>query len=190
MASIVSCLISCAKSYYFLFSIHGQLIVVAYSGYMSPEYAMHGQFSAKSDVFSFGVLVLEIISGKKNNNFYQSDGAPDLLSYSWKLWREGTPLCLMDPILEGSHSRNEVTRCIHIALLCVQNDPDARPSMATVILMLNSYSSSLSLPQQPGFLGQNRTGSNIFKELESDQSTSQSIQWSINEASITQLDPR
>ncbi|KAI8525221.1 hypothetical protein RHMOL_Rhmol13G0212900 [Rhododendron molle] len=164
--------------------------VVGTFGYMSPEYAMHGQFSAKSDVFSFGVLVLEIISGKKNNNFYQSDGAPDLLSYSWELWREGTPLDLMDPTLEGSHSRNEVIRCIHIALLCVQNDPVARPSMATVIMMLNSYSSTLSLPQQPGFLGRNKTGSNIFKELESDQSTSKSIQWSINEASITQLEPR
>ncbi|KAF7120608.1 hypothetical protein RHSIM_Rhsim13G0160200 [Rhododendron simsii] len=160
------------------------------SGYMSPEYAMHGQFSAKSDVFSFGVLVLEIISGKKNNNFYHSNGAPDLLSFSWSLWREGTPLDLMDPTLEGSHSRNEITRCIHIALLCVQNDPDARPSMARVVLMLNSYSSTLSLPQQPGFLGRPKTGSNSFKELESDQSTSQSIQWSMNEASNSQLDPR
>ncbi|KAI8556152.1 hypothetical protein RHMOL_Rhmol05G0229700 [Rhododendron molle] len=160
------------------------------SGYMSPEYAMHGQFSAKSDVFSFGVLVLEIISGKKNNNFYQSDGVPDLLSFSWSLWREGTPLDLMDPTLKGSHSRNEVTRCIHIALLCVQNDPDVRPSMATVVMMLNSYSSTLSLPQQPGFLGWPKTRSNIFKGLESDQSTSQSVQWSMNEISISQLDPR
>ncbi len=51
------------------------------SGYMSPEYAMHGEFSVKSDVYSFGVLVLEIISGKKNSNFYESEGAEDLLSY-------------------------------------------------------------------------------------------------------------
>ena len=51
------------------------------SGYMSPEYAMHGQFSLKSDVYSFGVLILEIISGKKNSSFYQSDYAEDLLSY-------------------------------------------------------------------------------------------------------------
>lgn len=51
------------------------------SGYMAPEYAMHGLFSSKSDVFSFGVLVLEIVSGKKNNSFHQSDGAEDLLSY-------------------------------------------------------------------------------------------------------------
>lgn len=52
-----------------------------FSGYMSPEYAMHGQFSVKSDVFSFGVLVLEIISGRKNTNFNQSDNIEDLLGY-------------------------------------------------------------------------------------------------------------
>lgn len=48
---------------------------------MAPEYAMHGQFSVKSDVFSFGVLILEIVTGKKNSSFYQLDGAQDLLSY-------------------------------------------------------------------------------------------------------------
>ena len=56
-------------------------LVMVCSGYMSPEYAMHGEFSVKSDVYSFGVLVLEIISGKKNSNFYESDGVEDLLSY-------------------------------------------------------------------------------------------------------------
>lgn len=43
------------------------------SGYMSPEYAMEGLFSVKSDVFSFGILVLEIISGRKNNSYYQEN---------------------------------------------------------------------------------------------------------------------
>ena len=51
------------------------------SGYMSLEYAMHGQFSVKSDVFSFGVLVLEIISGQKNSCFRNGDDIEDLLSY-------------------------------------------------------------------------------------------------------------
>jgi serine/threonine protein kinase len=48
---------------------------------MSPEYAMHGQYSVKSDVYSFGVLILEIISGKKNSSFYQSDNGMGLLRY-------------------------------------------------------------------------------------------------------------
>ncbi|KAF7120489.1 hypothetical protein RHSIM_Rhsim13G0160100 [Rhododendron simsii] len=160
------------------------------NGYMSPEYVTRGQFSVKSDVYSFGVLVLEIISGKKINHFHQSDGARDLLSYAWKLWREGTPLDLMDPTLQGSYSRNEFTRCVHIALLCVQDDPDARPSMATVVLMLNSYSATLSLPQQPTFLGRSKPGSNFLKVIESDQSMSNSAQFSVNEASITELGPR
>ncbi|KAF7119710.1 hypothetical protein RHSIM_Rhsim13G0159200 [Rhododendron simsii] len=159
------------------------------SGYMSPEYLINGKFSAKSDVFSFGVLVLEIISGKRNN-FYHSDDAANLLSYAWKLWREGTPLDLLDPTLEGSYTRNEVTRCIHIALLCVQDDPDARPSMATIVLMLNSYSTTLPLPQQPRFLGRSGIGSNIIPELQPNQSISRSTQSTVNEASISEVEPR
>ncbi|THG13871.1 hypothetical protein TEA_025593 [Camellia sinensis var. sinensis] len=81
--------------------------IVGTYGYMPPEYVMHGQFSVKSDVFSFGVLILEIISGKKISSFYQSSYAEDLLSYAWKLWRDGTPLKLMDPNLEKSYSRDE-----------------------------------------------------------------------------------
>ena len=57
------------------------VLVVVFSGYMSPEYAMHGQFSQKSDVYSFGVLLLEIICGKRNNHYYHSDGGKGLVSY-------------------------------------------------------------------------------------------------------------
>lgn len=57
---------------------------------MSPEYAMHGEFSVKSDVYSFGVLLMEIISGKKNSSFYQTEGAEDLLSY---VSRTKSPIC-------------------------------------------------------------------------------------------------
>ncbi|VVA21669.1 PREDICTED: cysteine-rich, partial [Prunus dulcis] len=55
--------------------------IVGTYGYMSPEYAMHGQFSVKSDLYSFGVLLLEIISGKKNSYFFQTDAAEDLMSH-------------------------------------------------------------------------------------------------------------
>uniref|UniRef100_F6HJ10 Gnk2-homologous domain-containing protein n=1 Tax=Vitis vinifera TaxID=29760 RepID=F6HJ10_VITVI len=113
-------------------------MVVACSGYMSLEYAMQGQFSNKSDLYSFGVLILEIISAKKNSSFYQSDHAEDLLSHTWRLWKNGTP---MDPTIGDSYTRNEVIKCIHISLLCVQEVPYDRPSMAFIVLMLNSYSS-------------------------------------------------
>ncbi|KAI9395762.1 hypothetical protein POPTR_004G025650v4 [Populus trichocarpa] len=125
--------------------------IVGTYGYMSPEYAMHGRFSVKSDVYSFGVLILEIITGKKNSSFYQTGGAADLVSYVWKHWRDGTPLEVLDPTLTDTYSRNEVIRCIHIGLLCVQEDPAIRPAMATIVLTLNSNSVTLPSPQEPAF---------------------------------------
>ncbi|XP_038690286.1 cysteine-rich receptor-like protein kinase 10 [Tripterygium wilfordii] len=169
--------------------------IVGTYGYMSPEYAMHGKFSVKSDVYSFGVLVLEIVTGKKNNSFHQSDGAKNLVSYVWKHWRErreGTPLELLDPTLTDSYSRTELMRCIHVGLLCVQEDPAERPTMATIVLMLNSCSVSLPLPQRPAFFHHTRTVPSL-KGLDSDQSTSKSESlplFSVNEASITEVYPR
>ncbi|KAK3431965.1 hypothetical protein EUGRSUZ_E04152 [Eucalyptus grandis] len=163
--------------------------IVGTFGYMSPEYAMHGQFSVKSDVYSFGVLLLELISGKKNSFFYQSDGGEDLASYVWKNWRDGTPLEVLDPAVGDSYSRDEVLRCLHIGLLCVQEDPMDRPTMANIVLMLNSYSVSLALPQQPAFFLRSRTETSM-KELESDQSASRSTPVSINEMSVTEVYPR
>ncbi|KAK6932381.1 Serine-threonine/tyrosine-protein kinase, catalytic domain [Dillenia turbinata] len=167
--------------------------IVGTFGYMSPEYAMHGYFSVKSDVYSFGVLILEIISGQKNSHFYQSDCAEDLLSYAWKLWKENAPLELVDETIRDSYSRNEVLRCIQIGLLCVQEDPDQRPTMASVVLMLDSFSVTIALPQNPAFFARTRTRADLsfpVMGLESDQSTSKSMTISVNDVSITELDPR
>ncbi|PHT49652.1 Cysteine-rich receptor-like protein kinase 25 [Capsicum baccatum] len=164
--------------------------IVGTYGYMAPEYAMHGQYSVKSDVFSFGVLLLEIISGKKNSAFYQSDGAEDLLSYVWKNWRDGTPLNIIDPTFAESYSRNEVMQCIHIGLLCVQEDVNERPTMESVVLMLNSYSITKRAPKQPAFFFRSQSEMLPIKGLESDQSTSKSIPLSVNEVSITEMEPR
>jgi hypothetical protein len=71
---------------------------------------------------------------------------------AWKQWRSGTPLELLDPTVRHSCSRNEVVRCIQMGLLCVQEDPANRPTMATIVLMLNSHSVTLPLPKQPAFL--------------------------------------
>ncbi|XP_017978380.1 PREDICTED: cysteine-rich receptor-like protein kinase 10 [Theobroma cacao] len=165
--------------------------VVGTYGYMPPEYAMHGQFSVKSDVYSFGVIILEIITGKKSNNFQSTDGADDLLSYVWKHWNNGTPLELLDSSLRSSYSSNEVIRCIHIGLLCVQEDPAERPTMAAIVLMLNSYSVTLQAPQAPATFFIPRSESNFpTNEEESDQSASKSSRFSVNEASISDLYPR
>ncbi|XP_068466740.1 cysteine-rich receptor-like protein kinase 34 [Phaseolus vulgaris] len=89
---------------------------------MAPEYAMQGLFSVKSDVFSFGVRVLQTICGRKNNGFYLSEHGQTLLLYAWRTWCEGKCLELMDPMLGKCFKASEVEKCIHIALLCVQEN--------------------------------------------------------------------
>ncbi|KAL0535166.1 hypothetical protein IC582_029490 [Cucumis melo] len=116
-------------------------------GYMFPEYAMHGNFSIKSDVYSYEVLLLEIISGKKNHTFSLLGIGEDMSTYAWKLWNDGTPLEILESGLRDKCSRDMVIRCIHIALLCVHDDPVQTPSMASIVLILNSYSVTLSEPE-------------------------------------------
>ncbi|PSR95651.1 G-type lectin S-receptor-like serine/threonine-protein kinase [Actinidia chinensis var. chinensis] len=125
--------------------------VVGTHGYISPEYAVHGVYSMKSDVFSFGVLVLEILSGKRNRGFQHPEHDLNLLGHAWKLYVEGSPLELMDPSIRGSWpSECEVLRCVHVGLLCVQQSSEDRPSMATVAVMLGGEG-SLPQPKQPAF---------------------------------------
>ncbi|KAJ4828229.1 hypothetical protein Tsubulata_113111 [Turnera subulata] len=120
-------------------------------GYMSPEYATDGVFSTKSDVFSFGVLVIEIVSGEKNRGFCFADHEQTLLGHAWKLWNEGRPLELMDASMEKPVPTSEILNCINIGLLCVQHKPEDRPTMANVVSMLDSEGLELSQPKQPGF---------------------------------------
>ncbi|CAA3016361.1 G-type lectin S-receptor-like serine threonine-kinase At4g03230 [Olea europaea subsp. europaea] len=126
--------------------------VVGTYGYMSPEYALDGLFSIKSDVFSFGVVVLEIISGKRNTGFYGSTEALNLLGYAWRLWSENRALDLMDPILLESCEKSEVMKCINVGLLCVQEDPGDRPTMSNVVFMLDGEAIALPVPNQPAFV--------------------------------------
>ncbi|CAN6681750.1 unnamed protein product [Malus baccata var. baccata] len=118
-------------------------------GYMSPEYAMGGLFSEKSDVFSFGVILLEIVSGKKNIAFFEADDPLNLLGNAWSLWKEGKSKELMDSTLSGSCSSNEVTRCIQVGLLCVQERAMDRPNMSDVVSMLSNETFALPLPKEP-----------------------------------------
>ncbi|XP_028075998.1 G-type lectin S-receptor-like serine/threonine-protein kinase At1g11410 [Camellia sinensis] len=104
--------------------------VVGTYGYMSPEYVIDGLFSIKSDVFSFGVMILEILSGKSNRRFHHPDHNFNLLGHAWTLWIEGKACELLDPLVEGSFSMSEVLRCIQIGLLCVQKCPKDRPTIA------------------------------------------------------------
>lgn len=124
--------------------------VVGTYGYMSPEYAMEGLFSIKSDVFSFGVLLLEIISGRKNNS-YNQDNFVNLIGHVWNLWGEEKALDIVDSSLAESCSSQEVLRCIHIGLLCVQESTIDRPTMSDVAFMLCNEM-TLPPPKQPAFI--------------------------------------
>ncbi|XP_065862147.1 G-type lectin S-receptor-like serine/threonine-protein kinase RKS1 [Euphorbia lathyris] len=118
-------------------------------GYMSPEYVAFGKFSVKSDVFSYGVILLEIISGEKNNGFLQEDSL-SLIDHVWQLWKEDRAMEIIDSSINESCSCDEVLRCIQIGLLCVQENAMHRPTMLDVVVMLNS-NTTLPSPTQPAF---------------------------------------
>ncbi|TYJ30467.1 hypothetical protein E1A91_A06G132300v1 [Gossypium mustelinum] len=115
-------------------------------GYMSPEYVMKGQFSEKSDVFNFGVLTLEIVSGRRNSSFQDDEHSPTLLGYVSNI------LELIDPVISSDPScHRKMLRCFHVGLLCVQNFVKDRPTMMVVDSMLSSEIENLPTPKQPPF---------------------------------------
>ncbi|XP_052620321.1 G-type lectin S-receptor-like serine/threonine-protein kinase SRK [Lactuca sativa] len=126
--------------------------VVGTYGYMSPEYAMRGVFSIKSDIFSFGVLILEIVSGRRNSSFVNLDDTYSLIGYAWVLWQQGDSLELKDLSLGNTCDEQQFLRTVHVALLCVQENAIDRPTTSEMISMLLNDSISLPTPNRPTFL--------------------------------------
>ncbi|CAI0431244.1 unnamed protein product [Linum tenue] len=130
-------------------------------GYMSPEYAMEGLYSTKSDIFSFGVLTLEIVSSTRSNQCYQARPSSSLIGYVWDLWSEGRSLDMVDSSTMGeSFSTDQVMRCVQIGLLCVQESPIDRPIMLDVVFMLGN-ANTLPSPKKPAFIGTLSSGQEI-----------------------------
>ncbi|KAL7239881.1 hypothetical protein ACSBR2_005697 [Camellia fascicularis] len=153
-------------------------------GYMSLEYAMNGIFSVKSDVFSFGVLLLEIVSGKKNAVFSHLSGPLSLIEHTWDLWKKGISLELTDPVLSSQCPENELLRYIHVGLLCVQECAIDRPTMSDIICMLTNVTTILPDPKRPAFY----TGrSGIQAQL---SSTGKTDECSLNCVSISVIEAR
>uniref|UniRef100_M0ZKJ5 non-specific serine/threonine protein kinase n=1 Tax=Solanum tuberosum TaxID=4113 RepID=M0ZKJ5_SOLTU len=157
--------------------------IVGTHGYMSPEYALRGIVSTKTDVFSFGVLLLEIVSGKKNNSCYDSEHPLNLIGLAWELWRDERALELIDATLIESCSRDEVMRCIHVGLLCVQDYAKDRPSMSNVVSMLmNDTKQPPPPPERPGFF--------IERGDQRAEISEEVVRYSINGLSISELRAR
>ncbi|KAL4597319.1 hypothetical protein ACB092_12G224100 [Castanea dentata] len=151
--------------------------VVGTYGYMSPEYAIDGRFSVKSDVFSMGVLMLEIVSAMKIRKFSHPNHHHNLLGH------EGRALELSYTCLEDSHSRSQILRCIQVGLLCVQKFPEDRPIMSCVYSMLTNEEAILPQPKQPGFFIE-RSPSNSGAILRNEESNIE------NAVTITMVEAR
>ncbi|KAD2393575.1 hypothetical protein E3N88_40552 [Mikania micrantha] len=106
---------------------HVNTRIAGTNGYMAPEYALHGTLSVKADVYSYGVVVLELISGHKNSTFKLDQECENLLDW--------------------------VATCTQIGLLCTQSDPKLRPTMRQVVVMLSKKGVSLDEPTRPGYQG-------------------------------------
>ncbi|CAL5390623.1 unnamed protein product [Camellia sinensis] len=157
--------------------------VVGTYGYMSPEYAIDGLFSVKSDIFSFGVLVLEVVSGQRNREFGHPSHDLNLLGHAWRLYKEGKATELIDVQLRNSCNLTEVLRSIHVGLLCVQQRPEDRPSTESVIWMLGREGALTHQPKQPGFFFERNL-------LETESERREIERCSANMITITQLEAR
>ncbi|KAK1424852.1 hypothetical protein QVD17_20191 [Tagetes erecta] len=105
-------------------------------GYMAPEYALRGHLTYKADVYSFGVLALEIISGRNNMKYRPIEESTSLFDWVVSMKQKGSLMDLVDPRLGLDFNKKEALRMIEIALLCINKSPDLRPTMSEVVIML------------------------------------------------------
>ncbi|KAL4288182.1 hypothetical protein HN51_055776 [Arachis hypogaea] len=123
--------------------------IVGTYGYVSPEYLKKGLYSVKSDMYSFGVLLLQIIGGKVTRYYGEHENLT-LMEYAYELWKEGRGTEFADPFLDDTASGCKILRCIQIGLLCVQEDANDRPSALEISSMLRSET-ILATIKKPAF---------------------------------------
>ncbi|KMZ63184.1 hypothetical protein ZOSMA_41G00270 [Zostera marina] len=113
---------------------------------MVPEYVKRDHFSSKSDVYNFGILILELVSGQMNNN---NDDDDDLLTY---VWPKKSISNIVDSTMDNNYPMNEAPRCIEIGLLYLQETSEDRIPMSIVMVMLSGYSATFNAPSKLAFL--------------------------------------
>ncbi|KAH9651097.1 Receptor-like serine/threonine-protein kinase SD1-6 [Citrus sinensis] len=153
--------------------------IVGTYGYMSPEYALDGLFSIKSDVFSFGILMLETLSSRKNTGVYNTDSF-NLLGHAWDLWKHERVHELMDPvILQDEIPLPMLMRYVNVALLCVQENAADRPTMSDVVSMISNEHLNLPFPKKLTFV----KGKNVKNSSYSTSGTSEIC--SVNDVTVS-----
>eukprot|EP00268_Persea_americana_P003260 TRINITY_DN10981_c0_g4_i1.p2 TRINITY_DN10981_c0_g4~~TRINITY_DN10981_c0_g4_i1.p2 ORF type:complete len:194 (+),score=33.64 TRINITY_DN10981_c0_g4_i1:1643-2224(+) len=120
-------------------------------GYLAPEYAMLGHLTEKVDVFGFGVVALEILTGKPNSYLSMNEEKIYLLERAWSLHEEERHLELVDPML-AEYNEGEAMRVIGVALLCTKASPTLRPPMSRVVAMLTGDAEVGTAASRPGYL--------------------------------------
>ncbi|KVI01422.1 hypothetical protein Ccrd_020310 [Cynara cardunculus var. scolymus] len=122
-------------------------------GYTAPEYAIRGELSEKADIYSFGVLVLEIISCRKNTDLMLPSEMQYLPEFAWKLYERSKLIDLIDPRMRNAgFVEKDVMQTIHVALLCLQAHANTRPPMSEVVAMLTWKVEMVKSPSKPTFL--------------------------------------
>ncbi|KAJ9549555.1 hypothetical protein OSB04_022098 [Centaurea solstitialis] len=118
-------------------------------GYMAPEYIGHGQLTEKADVYSYGVLLLEVVTGMPNRGTQTEEYTHNLVTLVWKHFKEGTVEEVFDPnmMLRDDNVKKEVEKVVQIGLLCTQEVPSLRPTMSMAIQMLSKNIHPLPLPE-------------------------------------------
>ncbi|KAH0654872.1 hypothetical protein KY290_030685 [Solanum tuberosum] len=122
-------------------------------GYTAPEYAIRGELSEKADIYSYGVVVLEIINSRKNTDLSLPSEMQYLPEYAWKLYERSRLIDLVDPkMLEDGMAEKDVMQTIHVAFLCLQPQANLRPPMSEIVAMLVTKAGTLTTPTPPPFL--------------------------------------
>ncbi|KAB5511786.1 hypothetical protein DKX38_028814 [Salix brachista] len=119
---------------------------------MAPEYALYGYLTYKADVYSFGVVALEIVSGMNNVKFRRDENFVCLLDWVLYLQKNGDIMEMVDPRLGSAFNKKEVVRMVNVALLCTNQSPALRPTMSTVVSMLEGKTDVEELVMVPSTL--------------------------------------
>ncbi|KAL3737444.1 hypothetical protein ACJRO7_026243 [Eucalyptus globulus] len=144
-------------------------------GYLAPEYAMRGHLTEKADVFAFGVVALEVVSGRPNSDPSLEEEKIYLLEWAWTLHETNRVVELVDSRL-SEFNEKEAKRMVAIGLLCTQTSPGLRPPMSRVVAMLSGDIEVPTVSTRPGYLTDWRfNDTTSFVTENTDMSTDKSI---------------